>query len=114
MGEQVRSPKILLTLESSKLMNVLLPRFIKSAYRKEPISSFVLIVGAINVLIGSTEGQWTLLSFGVSLSVIAFLVRWWQLNSNRPKASEKQAKYILPPSSSRSPLPVLSNDKINR
>lgn len=95
-------------------MNALLPRFIKLAYRKEPISSFVLIVGLINVLIGGAEAQWTLLSFGVSLTLIAFLVRWWQTNNNPPKTPEKPARYILPPSSSRSPLPVLNNDKINR
>jgi len=95
-------------------MNVLLPRFIKLAYRKEPISSFVLIAGAVNVIIGGAEGQWTLLSFGVSLTVMAFLLRWWQINSKTPKELPKSAKYILPPSSSRAPLPVLNNDKVNR
>lgn len=95
-------------------MNALLPRFIKLAYRKEPISSFVLIAGAVNVIIGGAEGQWTLLSFGVSLTVMAFLLRWWQINTKAPTAKEKSPKYILPPSSSRAPLPVLHNDKLNR
>lgn len=88
-------------------MNVLLPRFLKLAYRKEPISSFVLIVGAVDAAIGGVGGRWTLTSVGVTTVAIAILLRWWQTQKSRVVAQE--ARRFLPPSSSRSPLPTLTS-----
>jgi hypothetical protein len=47
-------------------MSPLLPRFVKVAYRKEPISSFILIVGAVDVVIGGMGEKWSLLSIGLA------------------------------------------------
>jgi hypothetical protein len=46
-------------------MNALLPRILKAAYRKEPISSFIVIVGAVDAVIGGVGERWSLLSFGI-------------------------------------------------
>jgi hypothetical protein len=88
-------------------MNAIFPRFIKLAYRKEPISSFILIVGAVDALIGGVGERWTLLSFGILILLIGTLVRWRQMQNKQLVATESRTKYILPPSPSDTPLPIL-------
>ena len=94
-------------------MNALLPRFVKLAYRKEPISSFVLIVGAVDAVIGGVGGRWTLLSLGMTTVLIAILLRWWQTQKAQAVPQET-ARHFLPPSSSSTPLPLLTSEKRRR
>lgn len=96
-------------------MNALLPRFVKSAYRKEPISSLILIFGATDAVIGGVGGQWTLLSFGLIIVLTAAVLRWWQVQkAEEVITAEESSRYFLPPSSSRPPLPMLTSEKRNR
>lgn len=95
-------------------MNVIVPRFLKTAYRKEPISSFILIVGAADALIGGMNERWTLLSFGILMGLTAVLVRWWQTQPTKPPMREESPRQYLPPSSSRPPLPLLTHEKHRR
>ena len=90
-------------------MNALLPRFVKLAYRKEPISSFVLIVGAVDAVIGGVGGRWTLMSLGMTTVLIATLLRWWQQKAQ--VVPQETARHFLPPSSSRTALPMLTSEK---
>lgn len=95
-------------------MNILLPRFLRSAYRKEPISAFILIVGAVDAIIGGVGERWTLLSLGVSVILLATLLRWWKIQQAKAIISEETPRHFLPPSSSRTPLPMLLNEKQRR
>ena len=95
-------------------MNALWPRFLKSAYRKEPISSFILIVGAVDAVIGGIGERWTLLSFGLALILMAAGLRWWQIQKAQAVLAEEAARHFLPPSSSRPPLPMLTSEKHRR
>ncbi|ACK70486.1 conserved hypothetical protein [Gloeothece citriformis PCC 7424] len=95
-------------------MNILLPRFLKSAYRKEPISAFILIVGAVDAVIGGVGERWTLLSLGVSIVFLATILRWWKTQQVKAMVSQETPKGYLPPSSSRTPLPMLMNEKRRR
>jgi hypothetical protein len=95
-------------------MNALLPRFLKVAYRKEPISSFILIVGAVDAVIGGVGGRWSLLSFGLAIAVLAALLRWWQIQKAQAAMVEDTPRHFLPPSSSRPPLPLLTSEKRHR
>lgn len=95
-------------------MNILLPRFFRSAYRKEPISAFILIVGAVDAVIGGVGQQWSLLSVGVSVVFLATVLRWWKIQQARTIISEETPRHFLPPSSSRTPLPMLVNEKHRR
>lgn len=97
-------------------MNALLPRFLKSAYRKEPISSFILIVGAVDVILGGFGERWTLLSFGLLIVLIAALLRWWQMQKAQAILAQETSRprHFLPPSSSRSALPLLTSEKHRR
>ena len=95
-------------------MNILWHRFFKSAYRKEPISSFILIIGAVDAVIGGVGERWTLLSFGLIMVLLAAVVRWWQVQRAQAVLAEETARYFLPPSSSRPPLPMLTSEKHRR
>ncbi|HEY9876696.1 MAG TPA: hypothetical protein V6D12_24945 [Candidatus Obscuribacterales bacterium] len=92
-------------------MNVLWTRFFRSAYRKEPISSFVVIVGSVDAVIGGLDQRWSLLSLGVGTVAVAIALRWWQFQRRQTELSEQPAKYFLPATSSRPALPMLNTTK---
>lgn len=95
-------------------MNPLLAKFIRSVYRKEPISGFLLILGLTDAVIGGVGERWSLLSIGLVIALLGIAVRWRQATkSSATKAiAVEPARYMLPPTSSRSPLPLLmSNNK---
>ncbi len=46
-------------------MNPINPRFLSSAYRKEPIPSFLITIGSIDAVIGGLDDRLGLLSFGI-------------------------------------------------
>lgn len=95
-------------------MNLLLPRFLKSAYRKEPLSSFILIVGAVDAVIGGIGEHPTLLSFGLMVVLLAAFVRWWQTQKNQEVLAQESPRHYLPPASTRPPLPLLTSKKHRR
>jgi len=92
-------------------MNALWPRILKSAYRKEPISSFIVIVGAVDAVIGGVGERWSLLSFGIMMVMFAIVLRWWQSQRREAELAEQPVTHFLPPSSSRPALPMLSTTK---
>ena len=95
-------------------MNVLMPRFIKKAYRKEPISSFLLIAGAVDLVMGGIGERWTLLSFGVAMVLLAATIRWWQVQQSQPLPTKDTPRRYLPPApSAQPPLPVLTHKQRN-
>lgn len=95
-------------------MNVNFPRFLKAAYRKEPISGFILIAGAVDVVMGGVGQRWTLLSFGMMVVITALVMRWLQIQKAKEIATEETPRYYLPPSTSRQPLPMLMNEQERR
>lgn len=92
-------------------MNALVPRILKAAYRKEPISSFIVIVGAVDAVIGGVGERWSLLSFGLMMVVLAAALRWWQSQRRETELADQPVTHYLPPSSSRLALPILSAAK---
>ncbi len=88
-------------------MNALLPRFLKSAYRKDPISSFVMTVGAVDAVIGGVGERWTLMSFGIMMILLAIAIRWLQIQRSQENLTEEVSRRYLPPSPSDAPLPML-------
>lgn len=92
-------------------MNALLPRFLRAAYRKEPISSFIIIVGAVDATIGGVGERWSLFSFGVMMVVVAIALRWWQSQRQEAELAQQPVTHYLPPTSSRPALPMLNTAK---
>ncbi len=96
------------------MINVIWPRFIRKAYRTEPVSAFILTVGAVDAAIGGIGQRWSLLSVGITVVVVTGLLRWLQIERAKAVAVEEKPRYYLPPSSSRTPLPMLMNKKNQR
>lgn len=91
-------------------MNRLWPRFLRSAYRKEPVTSFILTVGAVDAVIGGVGDRPSLLAVGLGAVGIAILLRVWMLSQRRavePVVENRPPIRYLPSQSSSSALPSL-------
>ena len=93
-------------------MNAALPRFIKSAYRKEPLPSFLLTIGVVDAVIGGLGDRATLLGFGLGTVGVAIALRWWIIQQRGSEPSQPPvAQRYLPYNSSSQELPKLSMSK---
>lgn len=95
-------------------MNAALPRFLKSAYRREPIPSFLITIGVVDAVIGGFDDHWSLFTFGLGTVGVAIALRWWLLQQRQPEPSSPVAQRYLPPSSSNAALPTLKVAKKSR
>jgi hypothetical protein len=85
-------------------MNAIFPTFLKRLYRKEPISSFLIVVGAVDAVLGGVNEIGTLMILGLLTSGMAIGYRWWCIQQSET-ASERKAKQLyLPSASNRAPL----------
>jgi hypothetical protein len=96
------------------MSNFILPRFLRNAYRKEPLTGFILAVGTVDMAIGGLGQRWSLLSFGLAMATVAALARWVQVRKVRAPLPEETPRYYLPPRSSGVPLPLLSEETNRR
>ena len=94
-------------------MSIVWSQMFKTVYRKEPITGFVLIAGAVDVAIGGIDGSTSLVVFGLSAVGVAIALRLWQSQKRSPDVQERRAIHALPPASSRPSLPMLSMAKKN-
>ncbi len=92
-------------------MNPLFARFLRTVYRKEPVSGFILILGATDALIGGFGGRGSLLSIGLFIALLGIIMRWRQGAKKSQAIATEPVKYYLPPGTSRQPLPLLSSSK---
>lgn len=87
-------------------------RLAKNLYRREPISSFVLTVGAVDAVIGGVGNQVSLLWVGLATIGLAVGLRGLILRRPSPRLGETHLgkttpiRY-LPERSSRPSLPML-------
>jgi hypothetical protein len=88
-----------------------LSKFFRATYRKEPISSFLFLLGITDAAIGGLGEHWGLLSVGLTVVVSAALVRWLQIQKSSQLPPAPPTRYYLPSSSSRPPLPLLTKEK---
>ena len=80
-------------------------KFFKRLYQKEPISSFLIVLGLIQVVIGGVDYQWNLFSLGLGLVLGAFVVRWSQMRKHRIERDKVLPRRYLSPSKTPQPLP---------
>ena len=92
-------------------MNALFFNLFKKTYRKESVSGFIFILGAVDAVIGGVGGRWTLLSFGLLMVLTSALLRWYKLQKAENAIDNKSPRYFLPPSPARPPLPLLTKKK---
>lgn len=89
-------------------MNPLFARFLRAVYRKEPVSGFILILGATDVLMGGLGGRVSLLSLGLFIALLGAIMRWRQGAKKSQAIATETVRYYLPPGSTRQPLPLLT------
>lgn len=94
------------------MMNAVLPRFLKSAYRREPLPSFLITIGLVDAVIGGFDDRWSLFTFGLGTVGVAIILRWL-LQQRRPNSSQPVVQKYLPSHSSRPALPPLMTAKKN-
>ncbi len=92
-------------------MNAALPRFLKSAYRREPLPSILITAGMVDTVIGGFGDRWSLLIFGLGTIGLAVGLRWLIMNQRRLPPADPVVQHYLPPASSRPTLPVLMAKK---
>ncbi|XGV96914.1 MAG: hypothetical protein ACAF41_29840 [Leptolyngbya sp. BL-A-14] len=88
-------------------MNLIWTRLLRSAYRREPITSFALTVGVVESAIGGLNEHWALLAFGLSTVGVAIALRLWQQRKQMSTFVERAPTYILPAQIERPSLPPL-------
>lgn len=89
-------------------MNMTWSRFLKAAYRRQPVVSFVVTAGVVNVLLGGVEGQTALMVVGASAASAAIAWRWFRLYQQRPMAPSSPPIHYLPDHGSRPQMPMLT------
>jgi hypothetical protein len=92
-------------------MSILLPRFIRSAYRHDPIASFLITAGAADIAIGGVSSHGGLALLGMVIVAAAFGLKWSQSQRRSELFSEQAVQHYLPSQSSQSELPMLSIPK---
>jgi hypothetical protein len=92
-------------------MNRSWTRSLKSAYRKEPISSFLLTAGVVNAVIGGVDSRWTLAILGLTAVTVAIVLRWWTTQQRQAQPIPGSPIRYLPDRSSRTSLPTLTPSK---
>jgi hypothetical protein len=90
-------------------MNAIFPTVLKRLYRKEPISSFIIMVGAVDAILGGVNEIGTLMILGFLTSGVAIGYRWWCIQQAESKYDQKSKQLYLPSQSERSPLPNFDN-----
>jgi hypothetical protein len=88
-------------------MNAIFPTVLKRIYRKEPISSFLIVVGAVDAVLGGVNEIGTLMILGLLTSGLSIGYRWWCIQQAETRQDLKSKQLYLPPSSNRNPLPNL-------
>ena len=86
-------------------MNAIFPTGLKRLYRKEPISSFIIIIGAVDAVLGGVNEIGTLMILGLLTSGVAVGYRWWCIQQAESASERKPKQLYLPPQSERTPLP---------
>lgn len=92
-------------------MNAVLPRFLKSAYRKDPLLSGLMTMGVVDALIGGLDDSWSLFAFGLGTAGIALAFKLWRMQQRPPLPEEPVVQHYLPSRSSDSALPILTVSK---
>ena len=88
-------------------MSIVWTRLLKQAYRRQPLISFVVTVGAVDLLLGGLEGRGSLLVFGLGTIGAAIAYRWWHIQRKQVGDFAQPSVRYLPDHSSRPQLPML-------
>ncbi len=78
-------------------MNITSPHFLKSFYRKEPITGLIITMGAVNAILGGVNEIGSLMLLGLLASGSAIAYRWWMMQQAEARiAAGSQQLYLTP------------------
>ncbi len=92
-------------------MNVIFPRFVKSAYRREPIISILITMGIVDAVIGGFNDSWSLFVIGLGTAGVTLAYKLWRVQQRPPLPEEPVVQHYLSDRSSSSALPMLTVSK---
>jgi hypothetical protein len=78
-------------------MNITSPRFLKSFYRKEPITGTIITMGAVNAILGGVNEIGSLMLLGLLASGSAIAYRWWIMQQAKARIAVDADRLYLPP-----------------
>jgi hypothetical protein len=76
-------------------MNITAPRFLKSFYRKEPITGLIITAGAVNAVLGGVNAIGSLFILGLLATGGAIAWRWLLIQQSESRPVDRQL--YLPP-----------------
>ena len=77
-------------------MNITSPRFLKSFYRKEPITGVIITMGAVNAILGGVNEIGSLMLLGLLASGSAIAYRWWMMQQAEARIAAGSQLYLPP------------------
>ncbi|ACA98147.1 MULTISPECIES: hypothetical protein [Cyanophyceae] len=86
-------------------------RTVKRLYRKEPVSSFLIVMGLIEVVIGGVDEHWGLFTIGLGFVLGAIAIRWSRIRRDQRDLNRVLPRRYLPPTEVNVPLPQLMNER---
>ncbi|NJL91587.1 MAG: hypothetical protein HC916_18745 [Coleofasciculaceae cyanobacterium SM2_1_6] len=86
-------------------------KFLRSTYRREPVTSFVITMALMELVIGGFEQEWSLLGVAGFMTVGAIVFRYRSRRDLRSVTSDlsQRPEYYLPPAPPRPVLPRLTD-----
>jgi len=87
-------------------------KFLKSIYRREPITSFIMTMALVELVIGSFEQEWLLLGLAGTMAVGSLILRYRQGRRSISPDFPQRPEYSLPPAAPRPVLPRLTDKNL--
>lgn len=83
-------------------------RLLKSVYRREPITSFILTVGTVDAVMGGVGHHGSLLLLGLGVMSVAIALRILKSRQQPIEAPVRAPIHYLPAARKESALPMLT------
>jgi uncharacterized membrane protein YebE (DUF533 family) len=94
-------------------MNSTPPRFLKSFYRKEPITGIIITAGAVNAVLGGVNAIGSLMLLGLFAAGGAIAYRWWMIQQSKARMESGSQRYLPPASQPISEYPEYSEKRVS-
>jgi uncharacterized membrane protein YebE (DUF533 family) len=87
------------------------PRFLKSFYRKEPITGIIITAGAVNAVLGGVNAIGSLMLLGLFAAGGAIAYRWWMMQQAEARREAGSQLYLPPAAQPLSEYPAAYSER---
>ena len=92
-------------------MNPAIARILTKFYRKEPLSGFLILMGAVDLVVGGADRSLSLVGLAATILTLGVGLRWWHTARRNAEVQETAAAWYLPPRVSEAAIPKLSREQ---